>query len=600
MRRAVFAIALTCMLAVLCLPASAAGEGEEVFRFAILSDRTGGHIPGVYPRVLEAINEVKPAFVVTVGDHIEGYGTDYDRAEAAWDSLALLLQKLDTPVYVTPGNHDIWDDTSEELYRERTGREPDYSFEHENSHFIILDNSRLESWDTMGIAKITWLKRDLGQNDKRNVFVFFHKPFWDQTLRRGKRDVVHEMLLEGGVEAVFCGHYHRYFAGEYDGIDYTAIGSSGGFLNDDARQPLITGDFFQFAVVTVFEDGYELELHELDTGDVFPRDLVTVDVLNEIEHIEGDLVKMTSFRVSDEASESSAVTVSIRNETVKTLDGEAFWEVPEQWDVDPETAEYSIPPGATHELEFEATRDGGIYPAPNCVVVYPLADGRKLEVEEPANIIRKIDAPRLTQAFVVDGENDEGFLERAALVTELYAGSGYEPVEGATEFRFAHDTENLFVSAVCFEEVMEELVSASEERDGAVYNDDCVGFFFQPDLDDPTVYQVYVNPDGAVFDQQITFDENMWWTQHPEWDGEYEIATSRGDDRWTFEMRVPFDSLKGEAEPGDQPVLQTMRAPGTRTWRINFRRKQQRTGGSSDWQVPIDYNPESFGEIDLQ
>ena len=152
-----------------------------------------------------------------------------------------------------------------------------------------------------------------------------------------------------------------------------------------------------------------------------------------------------------------------------------------------------------------------------------------------------------------------------------------------------------------FDDAMDELVTAASERDDAVYRDDCIGFFFQPDPSDLTVYQIYVNSDGVVFDQKITFDENMWWTTHTEWDGEYEIATSRADDRWTAELRIPFETLK--SEPGEEtvvsPDLPTHGPEGATTWRLNFRRKQQRTSGAVDWQVPIDYNPETFGEIDL-
>ncbi|MFH1502419.1 MAG: metallophosphoesterase [Candidatus Eisenbacteria bacterium] len=599
-RRTILAAAVVCVLVAHSLPVAAEASGNEVFRFAILSDRTGGHTPGVYPKVIAAINAQNPAFVVTVGDHIEGYGEDYDRAEAEWDSLFALLRTIEAPVYVTPGNHDMWDDTSQALYKARTGRDPDYSFDHENTHFVILDNSRIESWDRMGISKITWLMRDLAQAETKNIFVFFHKPFWDQTLRRGERDTMHEILLEGGVDAVFCGHYHRYFAGEYDGIEYTTIGSSGGAIDESAAQPTLTGEFFQFAMVSVLEDGYELEIHDVATGEVYPRDMVTVELLDEIELIHQEFIDVSPVSVSGDGDERSHVTLSVHNGTGKTLDGEAVWDVPGQWLVEPASAGYSVAPGATQEMTFAASRSGAIYPVPSVSLSYPLADGRNLEIESPARVVRKVRAPRVTQTVTLDGEVDAFLLEHGGRETELYTGSGYEAVEGETEFIFAHDTGNLFVSAICHDDAMDELQSAAGERDAAVYRDDCVGFFFQPDPEDLTVYQIYVNADGVVFDQSITFDENMWWTVHPEWNGEYGVAASRGDDRWTVEMQIPMETFKSDAERGDRPEVQTLGSKGTRTWRLNFRRKQQRTGGAADWQVPIDYNPESFGEIDLQ
>jgi len=52
--------------------ATASAEGEApLFHVAILSDRTGGHVPGIHERVIEEINLLGPDLVVDVGDHIE-------------------------------------------------------------------------------------------------------------------------------------------------------------------------------------------------------------------------------------------------------------------------------------------------------------------------------------------------------------------------------------------------------------------------------------------------------------------------------------------------------------------------------------------------
>ncbi len=142
-RSVVLLVTAAVWVAVCLLAAPAECEERVLFHFAVLSDRTGGHTHGVYPRVIEEINLLHPDLVITVGDHIEGYGTDYDRARAEWDTVVTFLSTIDVPIHLTPGNHDIWDDQSEALYRERTGRRPYYSFDYENVHFVILDSSRL-------------------------------------------------------------------------------------------------------------------------------------------------------------------------------------------------------------------------------------------------------------------------------------------------------------------------------------------------------------------------------------------------------------------------------------------------------------------------
>ena len=102
-----------------------------------------------------------------------------------------------------------------------------------------------------------------------------------------------------------------------------------------------------------------------------------------------------------------------------------------------------------------------------------------------------------------------------------------------------------------------------------------------------TVYQIYVNPSGTIFDQRITFDENMWYTADRTWDGEYDVATQRVDDRWSVEIRVPLSALGAGAQTDS-------------AWGLNFRRKQARTGAAADWQVPIDYDPGTIGELKFE
>ncbi|MCK4681213.1 metallophosphoesterase, partial [bacterium] len=123
--RRTFAASVVAVCLVACLCSAATGDNAEPrFRFAILSDRTGGHTPGIFPQVIEEINLLNPDFVVAVGDYIEGYGEDYERSEAEWDSLMILIGALEAPLYMTAGNHDIWDDESEAMYKARTGFDP--------------------------------------------------------------------------------------------------------------------------------------------------------------------------------------------------------------------------------------------------------------------------------------------------------------------------------------------------------------------------------------------------------------------------------------------------------------------------------------------
>jgi predicted phosphodiesterase len=572
---------VVCLVACLC-PAAAGTGSEPLFRFAILSDRTGGHTPGIYPKVIEEINLLNPDFVVTVGDHIEGYGEDYERSDVEWDSLMVLIGALEAPFYMTPGNHDIWDDESEAMYTARTGFDPYYSFDYENTHFVILDNSRIDAAADFPEEQRDWLVADLARHSEaENIFVFVHKPLWAQTLVLGQTDPLHDIFREYGVDAVFNGHLHHYFTTEFDGIDYTVIGSSGGGMYRSAEQPVTRGEFFQFGWVTVMSPGYELAV--IDLGGIYSRDVVTQDDVREIRRVESELVTVSAVRVFDNASLRAPVEVTIENVTDNVIDDVMVWDVPEGWTVEPEEAILAVDPGETETLTFMMLNQGALYPAPRMSCRYPLSNGKLLDVDLPARVMRMA-AGRITlDPPVIDGDLSDACWASCTPVSKLHAA--YDAtVEGRTEFFFACDAENLYLSAICFDPEMVNVAASVEERDGPIYGEDCVGYFLQPNPGEMTVYQIYVNPLGTVFDQEITFDETMWYTANREWDGEYEVATQRTDDRWSVEIRVPLAQIGGDIEQFP-------------TWRANFRRKQARTSASADWQVPIEYDPNTFGEV---
>jgi 3',5'-cyclic AMP phosphodiesterase CpdA len=584
-RKTITACALL-LAALICLcPAAAAEESEPLFRFAILSDRTGGHTPGIYPRVIDEINLLNPDFVVTVGDHIEGYGEDYERSEAEWDSLLALIGELEAPVYLTPGNHDIWDAVSESMYVARTGQAPYYSFDHGNTHFVILDVARFEYSSDLPDDQRAWLIEDLRDNiDAGNTFVFYHKPLWVNTLMLGEPDPLHDIFREHGVDAVFNGHLHHYFAAEFDDIEYTVVGSSGGAMLRDAEQPVPRGEFFQFGWVTVTPSGHELAV--VDLGGIYPRNVVTTDDLGEIEDIERSLVRIEALRVPDAASPGGPVSVTIENASNRTMDDVITWDAPAGWEVEPPEQAVSIEPGGASTLTFRMKNRGDLFPLPRMSCSYPLSNGRTLDVDLPARVTRSALGRVLARPPAIDGDTTDACWQSCPSVTQLYPGYG-DTLEGDTEFTFACDADNLYLSAVCYDSAMVDVVADVAERDGMIFSEDCVGYFLQPDPDSMTVYQIYVSAAGTVFDQKITFDENMWYNADRTWDGEYDVATRRSDDRWSVEIRIPLSQIGGDIE--ENP-----------TWRANFRRKQARTGTTADWHVPIDYDPGTFGELSFE
>ncbi len=143
--------------AVFLLAFAALLPAADSFHFVILGDRTGEAQPGVYEHVWAEAARENPAFVVSVGDTIQG--SDDATAEAEWRQVEQILAPFRKfTLYLTPGNHDIWSEKSARLFREHAGHAPHYSFDYGPAHFTILDNSRSDDLPTDELA---FLEEDL-------------------------------------------------------------------------------------------------------------------------------------------------------------------------------------------------------------------------------------------------------------------------------------------------------------------------------------------------------------------------------------------------------------------------------------------------------
>jgi 3',5'-cyclic-AMP phosphodiesterase len=253
--RALFLITLA------ALALSAADPPANDFRFAILGDRTGNAQPGVYERVWSEMDVLHPDFVINVGDSIQG-GNDATAA-SEWRALRPLWEHHRFPVYFTPGNHDLWSAASRAVYEQQTGHPAFYSFNFQNAHFTVLDNSRAPDLSPeLSADQLQFLARDLEQNRERNPkFVFFHKPLWlIPVMFRNSHFAFHELIGKYGVGYVLSGHGHQFVREMLDGVTYLEVPSSGGKLKG---QGFAQGWFYGWAVVTVKGSKAEITVQEI-------------------------------------------------------------------------------------------------------------------------------------------------------------------------------------------------------------------------------------------------------------------------------------------------------------------------------------------------
>jgi Icc protein len=235
------------------------------FDFAILGDRTGNAVPGVYEQVTREVAGRHPAFIINVGDSIEGLHDD--TAPAQWEALRPIWKAFgDTPFYLVPGNHDIWSPISEHLWRDATGHPPQYSFDFKGAHITVLDNSRS---DLLAPDQLTFLESDLaGHAAAQPKFVFFHRPSWLFLVKFQNTEFpLHRLARQYGVSFVISGHVHQFDRAELEGVQYIMVGSSGGSLSHGKGDASATSDqdglYFGYAWVHVEGAAAKLDFHRV-------------------------------------------------------------------------------------------------------------------------------------------------------------------------------------------------------------------------------------------------------------------------------------------------------------------------------------------------
>jgi len=253
------------------------------FTFAVLGDRCGMATAGVFEKALEVVADLKPDFVLSVGDLIEGYWKDAADARAEWEYIDEKIEATGLPFFHVVGNHDYGNQVMLDVWRERKGFDY-YAFRAGDALFLVLNTedpptelsdelidiikkatynvqndpehmtahmqafyddivSRMSPEQLEGMSRIdlalsdeqmAFAERVLEENrDAKWTFVSMHKPGWKSENERYNKLIG---LLDGRPHTIFAGHLHAMEYSVSGNGEHIQLGRTGGHAHGEGPE----------------------------------------------------------------------------------------------------------------------------------------------------------------------------------------------------------------------------------------------------------------------------------------------------------------------------------------------------------------------------
>ncbi len=275
--------------------AAATPPTDGPYTFVVLGHVRGGR-EGPNPKLVELLDEVrrlKPAFAVLTGDMIWG---DVDNNPARrdavlreWDYLDSAMATLGVPTYRVPGNHEIQDVVTRDLYWERYGRLPQI-VTLGTTRLLLLNSTHMPpDGDTTKMAftrgtdldraQVAWLRTELAKPGFAHTFAFLHHLLWWQKPEGAWWRDVHPLLASGGVDALFSGDYGplKFSTLTKDSVRYFQSAIEGSpsleMLRGSEYSRMLSSQFDNFLAVRVNGPAVDVEVHtvsEVSSGAFSP------------------------------------------------------------------------------------------------------------------------------------------------------------------------------------------------------------------------------------------------------------------------------------------------------------------------------------------
>jgi len=551
------------------------------FKFIVWGDSQFEN-PDVFEKYVKETNLLQPAFVIHVGDMITGYTYDREKIRAQWREFKKQIEPLTLPFYPTPGNHDVTTTETESLYAEAWGKDKFYySFDHADSHFIVLDTSLHARENEIPEEERQWLKRDLEEHKSaRNIFISLHVAlFLDPN---EDWNSIHNLLNQYPVRAVFAGNSHIYNHKLMDNIHYFIVNTSGSmnFKNH------LTG--YSHGILYVSVDEKDVSYAALSDGRIFPADAVPPD---EYRRSPAYFQEETTLIISspEKGDVQTMIEIPVVNRTSEKCAYILRWETDRfEFLFNPFGASVTLDPGESRKVRFALSIPRGKYfrdDLPKLRVDSPYKNSAAYETVISSYDYLfsppEISVSPLNGDFLLDGRMEDPAWKDVPGIENLYLDKKGTEAKDKTVVKVLYDKENLYIGVKGEESNPAGLKSKAHGPIPYVFADDSFEFYLDPARTLKTFYRLVVNPRGTILSSGpkglFTFS--------------FDVKTYVGKDFWSAEFKIPYARIK--AAPPQKGA----------EWGMNVRRNRtQAASPVSEWSRMRGFpaQPQYFGILKFE
>ena len=190
-----------------------------------------------------------------------------------------------------------------------------------------------------------------------------------------------------------------------------------------------------------------------------------------------------------------------------------------------------------------------------------------------------VTAHKILVAPELDGALDDKSWRQAPVIAGFIQADGGGFPDVRTKVMVAWTKDALYLGMRGHELDMNTLRATATERDGPVWDDDCIKLFIDPKHNHQNWFELVCNTEGICFDQ---FKQEGGES----WDAEWSVACQKFDKYWEAEIMIPF-AIFGEA-------------PRTGTvWGFNIGRDSTASGQRIEWSCTYGdvHSPNRFGDL---